>query len=173
MMAQTVKNLPEKQETQVWSRSPGGGNGNLLQYSCLENSMDGGAWQVHGVAKSQTTEWLTLSLSFTPIKKKNKKGVYFPSKWPEVPLCYVSLQHLHRTRGWALKEDVLLPMGCLWGKRNPYTWHFTGTPNISFRKTILENSLCYNTAPHSTVGLWAIQNQVSKISTPKTPIPIA
>ena len=25
-------------------RSPGGGNGNLLQYSCLENPMDGGAW---------------------------------------------------------------------------------------------------------------------------------
>ena len=37
-------------------RSPGGGNGNLLQYSCLENPMDRGAWQtaVHGVAKSQT-----------------------------------------------------------------------------------------------------------------------
>ena len=33
----------------------GEGNGNPLQYSCLENSMDGGAWQaaVHGVAKSQ------------------------------------------------------------------------------------------------------------------------
>ena len=27
-----------------WGRSPGGGNGNLLQYSCLENSMDRGAW---------------------------------------------------------------------------------------------------------------------------------
>ena len=39
--------------------SPGGGNGNPLQYSCLENSMDRGAWQaiVHGVAKSQT--WLS------------------------------------------------------------------------------------------------------------------
>ena len=37
-------------------RSPGEGNGNPLQYSCLENSMDGGAWwaTVHGVAKSQT-----------------------------------------------------------------------------------------------------------------------
>ena len=35
-------------------RSPGVGNGNPLQYSCLENSMDRGAWQaiVHGVAKS-------------------------------------------------------------------------------------------------------------------------
>ena len=34
----------------------GEGNGNPLQYSCLENPMDGGAWkaEVHGVAKSQT-----------------------------------------------------------------------------------------------------------------------
>ena len=37
-------------------RFPGGGNGNPLQYSCLENRMDRGAWQatVHGVAKSRT-----------------------------------------------------------------------------------------------------------------------
>ena len=37
-------------------RSPGGENGNPLQYSCLENPMDRGAWWaiVHGVAKSQT-----------------------------------------------------------------------------------------------------------------------
>ena len=35
-------------------RSPGGGHGNPLQYSCLKNSMDRGAWQatVHGVAKN-------------------------------------------------------------------------------------------------------------------------
>ena len=58
-MAQTVKSLPEMQETQVQSLgqedSPGAGNGNPLQYSCLENPMDRGAWQatVHGVAKSQ------------------------------------------------------------------------------------------------------------------------
>ena len=37
-------------------RSPGEGNGNPLQYSCLENPMGGGAWwaTVHGVTKSQT-----------------------------------------------------------------------------------------------------------------------
>ena len=37
-------------------RSSGGGHGNPLQYSCLENSMDRGAWRatVHGVAKNRT-----------------------------------------------------------------------------------------------------------------------
>ena len=37
-------------------RCPGEGNGNPLQYSCLENSMHRGAWwaMVHGVAKSRT-----------------------------------------------------------------------------------------------------------------------
>ena len=44
-------------------RSSGEGNGNPLQYSCLENPMNRGPWQstVYGVTKSNTTEWLTLS----------------------------------------------------------------------------------------------------------------
>jgi len=39
-----------------FGRFPGEANGNPLQYSCLENSMDRGVWQatIHGVAKSQT-----------------------------------------------------------------------------------------------------------------------
>ena len=39
-----------------WGRSPGGGPGNPLQFSCLENAMDRGTWQatVHRVVKSQT-----------------------------------------------------------------------------------------------------------------------
>ena len=42
-------------------RSPGGGHGNPLQYSCLENPMDGGAWRatVMGLQESDTTEWLS------------------------------------------------------------------------------------------------------------------
>ena len=55
-----VKNPPAMQGTWVgslgWERSPGVGNGNPLQYSCLGNPMDRGVWRatVHGVAKSQT-----------------------------------------------------------------------------------------------------------------------
>ena len=53
-----VKNLPASAEDAGLSpgsgRSPGVGSCNLLQYSCLENSMDRGAWWavVHGVTKS-------------------------------------------------------------------------------------------------------------------------
>ena len=57
-----VKNPPAMQETQVQSLgqedSPRKGNGNPLQYSCLENSMDREAWQaiVHRVTESDMTE---------------------------------------------------------------------------------------------------------------------
>ena len=52
-----VENLPANagnaSSIPGWGRSPGGGNGNPLQYSCLENPMDRGAWRVavHGVTK--------------------------------------------------------------------------------------------------------------------------
>ena len=58
-----VKNLPAQARDARDSvlipglgRSTGVGNGNLLQYSCLENTMDRGNWKarVHGVAKSWT-----------------------------------------------------------------------------------------------------------------------
>ena len=59
LVAQRLKHLPAMQvdlgSIPGWGRSPGEGNGNPLQYSCLENPMDRGAWwaTVHSVTKSQ------------------------------------------------------------------------------------------------------------------------
>ena len=52
-------------------RSPGEGNGNPLQYSCLENPMDGGTWYatVHGIGESDTTEQLHSSLYDYTVKE--------------------------------------------------------------------------------------------------------
>ena len=67
LVAQTVKHPPAVQETPDSvpgsGRSSGEGNGNPLQYSYLENSMDRGAWRatIHGVTESDKTERLSQS----------------------------------------------------------------------------------------------------------------
>ena len=55
-------------------RSSGEGNGNPLQYSCLENPMDRGAWQatVPGVAESNTTEQLNFHFHFPGVGNGNQ-----------------------------------------------------------------------------------------------------
>ena len=56
----------------VWKRAPGVGNGNPLQYSCLRNPLDRGAWWAtdHGVAQSWTRlsvyEWKQYTSCGTP-----------------------------------------------------------------------------------------------------------
>ena len=68
LVAQMVKNLPAMQETQVQSpkfgRSPGGGHGNPLQYSCLENPMDRGTWWSIGSQRVRY-KWVTNTLTFS------------------------------------------------------------------------------------------------------------
>ena len=59
LFGSAVKNPPANaRDTGLIPESGGEGNGNSLQYSCLENSRDRGAWRaiVHGVTKSDTTE---------------------------------------------------------------------------------------------------------------------
>src|SRR5574342_369467 len=56
----------------LWGKS-GEGNGTPLQYSCLENPMDGGAWwaAVHGVSKSQTgLSDFTFTFHFHALEKE-------------------------------------------------------------------------------------------------------
>ena len=80
-----VKNLPTNAgdggSIPVLGRSAGEGNGNPLQYSCLRNPMDRGAWWaiVHRVTNElDTTEWLNNNWSFTSLNW----GVPFPSSRP-------------------------------------------------------------------------------------------
>ena len=62
-------------------RSPGGGHGNLLQYSCLENPMDSGTWwaTVQWIAKNQT--WLSNQLIQTYWVRIAATSVFLPGKF--------------------------------------------------------------------------------------------
>ena len=64
-----------------WGRSPGEGNGNPLQYSCLENPLDGEAWWtiVHGVAKGQytTDEYVQSNMLTFLLQQTDYKGLVF------------------------------------------------------------------------------------------------
>ena len=77
-----VKSLPAMRETGVQSLgggiSPGEGNGNPLQYSCLENPMDEGAWQSMGsqrVRHDGAASPTPTQVSFNSGRKRPKPGV--------------------------------------------------------------------------------------------------
>ena len=82
-----VKNLPDSAEdpgsNSGSGRSPGEGNGCPLQCSCLENSMDRGAWKatVHGVTESDRTEQLTLSFFYFANRTVFHLLMSFLSSW--------------------------------------------------------------------------------------------
>jgi len=135
LVAQLVKNLPTTQghsgSIPGSGRSPGEGNGNPLQYSCLENPIDRGAWQatVHGVARVrhdlaakppppsvqspvntlQTVAWTT---SFPPIPSLpfNKRTLELQqSSWlsnyrPHFPVSLAT---------WRVYVIEFSPMGCM------------------------------------------------------------
>ena len=95
-------------------RSPGEGNGNPLQYSCLENPMDGGAWwaTVHGVAKSQTR---LRDFTFTYISNTGFSCIF--NRNPKFPKSSVHTYLFQRTfqvfvlpssQGWILNRWFIL-----------------------------------------------------------------
>ena len=80
-------------------RSPGEGNGNPLQYSCLENPMDGGAWwaRVHGVAQSRTRlSNFTFTFIWYSRRDKAKTQMY----WYLIQKLYQFILNM----GWAKKR---------------------------------------------------------------------
>ena len=91
-------------------RFPGGGHGNALQYSCLRNSMDRGAWwiAVHGVAKSQT--WLKRLSMHTHTALALPKQQTHSAKWLQVSLLryYVAFPLPHpEPLPWGWHHSVL------------------------------------------------------------------
>ena len=121
-----VKNLPANagDRKNVGSipglgRSPGGGNGNPLQYSCLENPMDGGAWRatVHG---SQTVgdDWSNLACEdsaspslwfFVQFFLSWSKTVSLPIS-PKVPWTFVLAHHVPLSVFSAFSSCLLLSL---------------------------------------------------------------
>ena len=106
-----------------YRRSPGGGDGNLLQYSCLENSTDRGVWQiaVHGVTKRQTqlsdwahtrvrspseTEYTPKEDSHLPCNNKKSYGVCF-FKEPTTGCTDIITHGLMQTRNAAREQYKL------------------------------------------------------------------
>ena len=84
-------------------RSPAGGNGNPLQYSCLKNPMDRGAWRatVHGVANSRTQ--LSISLQMLPMEMLSRLNIWnvgtLHSNWIQWTQVF---EVTHRVDFWGL-----------------------------------------------------------------------
>ena len=129
-------------------RSPREGNGNPLQYSCLENSMDRGAWwaTIHGTRKElDTVEGLTLSLSLHSIVREK--------------ICKFSCTSQGRTFGtiWkSQRENMKIA-------HNPlaYSWQLSFS-SVSFESCLLvivltgwnlhDGIVCSSSAPPETLA---------------------
>ena len=79
-------------------RPPGEGNGNPLQYSCLENPMDGGAWRatVHGVTKSQTRLGTYITRAHTHTHTTGH--IHTPTRTHRVSFTHNGHSHVEETR---------------------------------------------------------------------------
>ena len=132
----------------------GGGNGNPLQYSCLENPMDRGAWQaiVHRVAKSQTwLKWLNMTIIFIELI---------------AILCIPSTVFR-----WSISASLfsipysVKPLNCLW-------WLWQNFSHMSFSdQYVLEFSFshCFQFQVHSEGYLsawWMITMRMNSFSLP-------
>ena len=97
-------------------RSPEGGNGNPLQYSCLGNPADSGAWQaiVHGITKSQT------QLSIHAHTHRYHEKQWFSHKWGSIVSHY---QTAHFSQ--ILPQQQLLQVPASVSEGTPHSFQFS------------------------------------------------
>ena len=127
LVAQLVKNPPAMQEDPVSipgsGRALGEGNGNPLQYSCLENPKNRGAWRatVHGTAQSRTRLCNFLSQSSMQLIKNKASLCTDAQQWKEqtaqqyVTMILRVLKHMHIHTCAHAYEGTALP-----GYTGPY-----------------------------------------------------
>ena len=98
-------------------RSPGEGNGNPLQYSCLGNPTDGGAWlvTVHGVTKSDMTEQLQFQFQGFPGGSDGKESAGNAGDLGSIP----------GSGGRSPGEGVILRYSCLDNSTDRRAWRAT------------------------------------------------
>ena len=99
-------------------RSPGEGNGNPLQYSCLENPMDGEAWQAaaHGVAKSRTR----LSTSLSLHRSRNKEMLWERFLREQHHLAWYNC--LRKGHCSFLRQYRVNPLRQVWSSHSHWCW---------------------------------------------------
>ena len=122
-----VKNLTAMQEIPGLGRSPGKGTGYPLHYSCLENSMDRGAWQptVHGVSKSQTRlSDFTFTFHFHAWEKEmatHSSVLAWRIPWMEKPgrLQSMGLQSWTRLKRLSSRSSSSVVLSLLWSRSRP------------------------------------------------------
>ena len=116
LVAQMVINLPAMQEIQGLilgsGRYPGEGNGNPLQYSCLKNSMDRGAWQAQsmGLQSRDVTEWLTHRWCFVVLTTCHTRH--------RSPSALRRWTHWHSKHLHDLGTIIIIPILQIWKQRS-------------------------------------------------------
>ena len=127
--------MQETQEMQVWSLgqedSFGEGNGCLLQYSCLENPTDGGAWQV--TVKSVAKSWTCLSTWANHpvwIRVRSRTSPHSPFPNPHVSFLLLVIKRNMTEAESPVRQGLgewRRGQECLNGKAPPCRWAVMGT----------------------------------------------
>ena len=90
----------------LWGRSPGGGHGSLLQYSCLENPMDSGGWwgTVYWVTESRTQlKWLNTHIHIERTHHRNHSGTTL-----SLPKYFVITRRKTASLQWRIQANDFL-----------------------------------------------------------------